>query len=104
MREGGIMKILKIENGGGYFNISNTSDWVAIDQIDKVNLMNLLNVFLESDVQLDDPNEQTISNQAQAIVYKSIYDKFKALEENKSKFKDESERTYLSAIKKYSEA
>jgi hypothetical protein len=96
------MKILKIDNGNGYYKVSDSSDWKPIDAIDKDGLTKLLNYFLESDVVMDNLDENTLSNQAQQIIYKSIYDKFSILEENKGKFKDESDRTYLEAIQKYS--
>lgn len=101
MKEGRGMKILKIEKGNGYFRICDEDDWKPIDEIGKDGLMKLLNSFLDSDVEMDNYDEQKLSNQAQQIIYKSIYEKFSNLRENKSKFKDESDRTYLSAIQKY---
>ncbi len=98
------MKILKIENGNGYYKASDDTDWKPIDEIDKVGLMQLLNYFLGSDVEMDDLDKNTLSNQAQLIIYKSIYEKFKNLEEHKGKFKDEGERTYLDAIQKYAQS
>lgn len=97
-----VMKILKIENGKGYFRTSNSDDWKTIDEIDKDGLMKLLDRFLGSDVEMDDIDEKSLSNQAQQIIYRSISEKLSNLKENKSKFKDESDRTYLDAIQKYS--
>jgi hypothetical protein len=51
---------------------------------------------------MDPPDENKLQNQAQQIIYKSIFDKLSSLQENKSKFKDESDRKYLSALQKYS--
>lgn len=98
------MKILKIENGNGYFRTSYNGDWRAIDEIDKDGLMKLLGLYLGSDVKMDDVDENSLSNQAQRIIYKSIFEKLNNLKESKSKFKDESDRTYLSAIQKYSQS
>lgn len=95
------MKILKIEEGKGYFRSSDNGDWIPIDEIDKDGLMKLLNRFLDADVEMDIYNEKTLLNQAQQIIYKSIFEKFSLLQENKSKFKDESNRMYLSEIQKY---
>lgn len=104
MTSGGrAMKILKIDNNKGYFRTSDTEKWMAIDEIDKDKLMELLNLFLEKEVEMDSLDEKTLSNQAHSIIYKSIHDKFKTLENNKSKFKDEAGRTYLSAMQKYSD-
>ncbi len=97
------MKILKIENGKGYFN-SIEDNWELIDKIDKDSLMKLLDKFIKFEIELDEYNPEKISHQAHQIIYKSIYDKFKSLQGNKSKFKDESDRTYLSAIQKYQQS
>ncbi|HEY9079372.1 hypothetical protein [Magnetovibrio sp.] len=95
------MKILKIENGQGFFKYSESAGWEAIDQIDKDGLMGLLNCYLENAVEMDEFDESNLSHQAQQIIYKSVYEKFKTLDDNKEKFKDESERQYLTAIQKY---
>ena len=97
------MKILKIEKGNGYFWAVESDDWTAIDKIDKEGLMKLLEYFLASDVEVDSFDEEKLSNKAQQIVYKSIFEKFSNLKENKDKFKDESDRMYLDAIRKYSQ-
>jgi len=51
---------------------------------------------------MDSMEENELSNQAHSIIYESIYEKLDMLTENKSKFKDESDRLYLSEIQKYS--
>lgn len=96
------MKILKIEDNKGFYNSSDDEDWKPVDEIDKDGLMKLLNLYLEKDVEMDTLEEHSLSNQAQKIVYRSIFDKLDSLKENKSKFRDESDRIYLSAIEKYS--
>lgn len=99
---GGVdMKILEINNSNGYFFCIEDKDWKPIDEIDKGSLMNLLNVFIKSDVIMDDYDENLVRNKAHQIIYKSIFEKFKALKENKSKFKDESDRLYLDELQKY---
>jgi hypothetical protein len=98
------MKILKIENSNGFFLVAEDNTWKAIDEIDKDGLMSLLDLFLEDDVEMDVVEEDNLSNQAHLIIYKSIFEKLSSLKESKSKFKDESEREYLSAIQEYSES
>jgi len=97
------MKILKIKNSHGYFLCSKTSAWKQIDEIDKDGLMDLLNQYLNDDIEIeiDVFDEALIKNQAQRIIYKSVFEKFLSLIDNKSKFKDESERLYLDSIQKY---
>ena len=95
------MKILKIESGKGYYYSSKSDQWNEIDQIDKDSLMSLLNLLLGQDVEMDSLDDNELQNQAQQIIYKSIFEKLKGLSENKSKFKDESDRLYLDVIEKY---
>lgn len=96
------MKILKIDDNCGFFRSSDKDDWKPIDEIDKDRLMELLNIYLSADVEMDSLDEKSLANQAQQIIYRSIYAKLNGLKESKSKFKDESDRTYLEAIDKYS--
>ncbi|MES9874703.1 MAG: hypothetical protein ABW146_16475 [Candidatus Sedimenticola sp. 6PFRAG7] len=98
------MKILRIDDNSGYFRFSDKDEWKPIDEIDKDGLMKLLNVYLSKDVEMDNIDEKSLANQAQQIIYKSIFAKLDGLKESKSKFKDESDRTYLTAIEKYSKA
>jgi len=95
------MKILKIESGKAHFCIDGNS-WKLIDTIDKDALMSLLRLVLTSEVEMDDYNEGLLANPAHQIIYKSISTKLKDLIPQKSKFKDESDRTYLEAIERYS--
>ena len=98
------MKILKIDGGNGYFWAVSSEEWLPIDKIDKAGLMELLTAFLSEDVEVDEYNEESLSNKAQQIIYRSVSEKFNTLKENKDKFKDESERMYLEAMRKYSNA
>ena len=102
-KERGDMKILKIENGCGYFLRLGKEEWKAIDEIDKDELFSLLNVFLDHDVEMVEPDESALTNQAHLIIYRSIFEKLNTLADNKSKFRDESERMYLDEIRKYSQ-
>lgn len=99
-KERGYMKILEIKENQGLFSVDG-KHWIMIDEIDKENLMKLVNLALTSPVEMDEFIENKINNQAHQIIYKSIYEKLKALQENKNKFIDESERLYLEAIEKY---
>lgn len=97
------MKILKVEGGRGFYKPPDAAAWAEIDKIDKDGLLQLLSAFLEHDVEMDAPDDAALSNQAQVIIYKSIFEKLKSLADNKSKFKDESDRLYLAEIQKYSQ-
>lgn len=95
------MKILKIENGCGYY-LSSLDGWEKIDEIGKDGLLNLLDRFLEEDVEMDTPDENNLQNDVHKIVYSHIFQKLSALAESKSSFKDDSERLYFDEINKYS--
>lgn len=101
MKEGEGMKILKIKGGKGFFRCGISCKWKPVDQIDKDDLMRLLDIFVKKDVSMDPFDETLIKNQAQQIIYKSIFEKFNFLMGNKSRFKDESERTYLNELQRY---
>ena len=97
------MKILEIKENKGFFRRSSKDKWKEIDAIDKDDLLALLDTFLGSAVEMDLPDDTKLQNQAQQIIYKSIFDKFSSLQKNKSKFKDESDRRYLKEMQKYSD-
>jgi len=98
------MKILKIENGCGYFWVAFSSEWRKIDEIDKDGLLSLLDLFLDGDVQMDSPDESNLSNEVHKIIYIHIFQKLSSLSESKSSFKDDSERLYFDEINKYASA
>jgi len=103
MRSGArLMKILRIDGGCGYFLANSSSEWRKIDEIDKGELLHLLNRFLEEDVEMDAPDGVNLQNEVHKIVYSHIFQKLSALTESKSSFKDDSERLYFDEINKYS--
>jgi len=95
------MKILKIENGKGLF--LKGTEWVELDQIGKEDLLVLLDKIIEDELEMDVFDANSLQNKAHQIIYKHLYQKFEELKTNKSRFKDESERIYKSAIEKYTE-
>ena len=97
------MKILEIREHKGFFRLSESARWQAIDTIDKDALLALLDLYLESDVTMDAPDEENLGNQAHSIIYRNVYGKFVALSDEKNRFTDESQRLYLEEIKRYSE-
>ena len=69
------MKILKIENGCGFYLKPILSEWEPIDKIDRLGLMALLDTLIENEVEMDVIDDENLSNQAHRIIYKSIADK-----------------------------
>ena len=96
------MKILKIDGGIGYFWVESAQEWRTIEVIDKSGLLSLLNIFLDGDVEMDSPTAHNLPNEVHKIIYSHIYEKLSSLFENKSSFRDDSERRYFDEINKYS--
>ncbi|WP_316840054.1 hypothetical protein [Pedobacter gandavensis] len=98
------MIYLKIENNKGYFlrkKSDETIEFTEIDQITKDDLFYLLNQVLNDDYEMDEFNESILSNKAHQIIYKNLHEKFIELLSNKTRFKDESENLYKTALDKY---
>ena len=97
------MKYLKIENDKGYFIKSkiNPNNWTEIDQIEKDDLINLLDIASNEDFELDVYDEEILGNKAHQIIYKHIAEKFTTFLSNKSRFKDEADNLYKAALEKY---
>jgi len=99
------MKYLKVEENKAYFcrlNAENAAEWVQIDLIGKDDLQALLNNAIADEFEMDPYSEETLSNKAHYIIYKNLHEKFTALLANKSRFKDESDSLYKTALEKYS--
>ena len=98
------MKFLKISDSKGYFlnplNLDN-GEWVEMDKIEKDHLLGLLDKALHNEFEMDEFSEEAIKNKAHLIIYRNLYSKFSNLIENKSRFKDESEKVFSDALKKY---
>lgn len=102
MKEGATcMKYLKIESDKVYF-LDTESNWQEIDILDKNSLLYLLDKAIEDDeFEMDEFDESNISHKAHQIIYKSIYEKFTGLLDEKTRFKDESRLLYRDAFEKY---
>lgn len=97
------MKYLKIENHKGYFikDKSTPNSWTEIDQIEKDDLLNLLDIATNEDFELDVYDEAILGNKAHQIIYKHIAEKFTTFLSNKSRFKDEADNLFKVALEKY---
>jgi hypothetical protein len=95
------MKYLKIDNNQGFYFDQDKKQWVEIDKITKENLVFLLDKAISEDFEMDEFNEELIGHKAHKIVYKSIYEKFYNLIENKKSFKDDCDSQFRNAIEKY---
>ncbi|KEC83669.1 hypothetical protein [Acinetobacter sp. ETR1] len=95
------MKCLKIDNGKGFFSLDGDS-WNALDEISKEDILTIINLCLESSFEMDSPTVETVHNKAHDIIYKNLYAKFLELNNQRTRFKDESENLFKEALAKYS--
>lgn len=97
------MKYLKIEDNKGYFIKDKTQPavWTEIDQIEKDDLLKLLDNATNDDFELDLYDENLLGNKAHQIIYKHLSEKFTMFLTNKDRFKDEADSIYKDAIEKY---
>jgi hypothetical protein len=97
------MKFLKIENNKVFFikDKSQPDNWTEIYQMEKNDLMKLLDFATEEDFEMDDFDENLIQHKAHQIIYKNLFEKFSTFLLNKNRFKDESEAIFKEALEKY---
>ena len=100
MKEVTHMKYLKIEDNKGYLYVDG-SDWIPLDEITKDHILDLLDKALSDDFEMDEYEKEIIDNQTHKIIYKNIYEKFYDLHNKRTRFKDESETLFNSALAKY---
>lgn len=97
------MKYLKINDNKAFYlkDKAKPNEWTEIDQIDKIDLMKLLDFASESDFEMDAYDENLIQHKAHQIIYKNLTEKLSIFLSNKNRFIDESESTYKIALEKY---
>ena len=99
-KEDNLMKYLKINDNKGFYQTGD-DNWKEIDSINKEDLMILLDKAIETDFEMNEFIVDNIQNKAHQIIYRNLYEKFSELLDNKTRFKDESEQLYKSAMEKY---
>ncbi|MFT4804894.1 MAG: hypothetical protein ACI9YE_002109 [Psychroserpens sp.] len=96
------MKCLKIADGKGHYSL-NGVDWLLLDEIKKEHILAIVTTCLDERFEMDDPSVSPVHNKAHEIIYSNLYTKFLELEDNQSRFKDDSENLFKEAIAKYKE-
>lgn len=95
------MKLLKIDEGKGYFLGEDTEDQ-PVDKLTKEDLLRMVDLTLtEDEILFDEYDENSLHNQAHQIIYKNVYEKLHFLRERRSEFVDESERLFLEEYDSY---
>jgi hypothetical protein len=94
------MKLLKIENNQGFFYV-NDNGYLPMDKLTKDALLKLVDITLESEIEIDEYDEKNIQHQAHQVIYKSVSNKLLDLNSRKQEFTDQSERLFLAEYEKY---
>ena len=95
------MKLLKIEEGQGYFLLPDQS-YREIDKISKEDLVEIIGTVLSKDVDFDIYTDDGLLNPAQKIVYKNIGEKLQNLAARREEYKGEVENLFKKEFDKYS--
>ncbi len=94
------MKILKIENGLGYYLAA--EKYKPMDKLNKDDLLKLVDMLLADDViEMDAYNEEQLQQQAHRIIYKNVFEKLGELQKRKAEYTDESDRMFHTEYEKY---
>lgn len=96
------MRLLRISDGVASY-LGPDDQFVSVDRITKEDLLRLVDLTLSRDVEFDSFDQESVKNQAQQIVYKSVVEKLQELKQRRKEFTDESERLYLQEYERYSE-
>ncbi|WP_335989178.1 hypothetical protein [Pseudoalteromonas sp. CH_XMU1449-3] len=96
------MKLLRINETTDIPQFTtNGNDWRNIDEINKNDISDMLNLCIKEDVSLENIDCSQIKNPAQKIIFTNIYNKFKEFIDDKVNFKDQIEGLYKEAMEKY---
>ena len=94
------MKYLEIKDNKGYYR--NDTGMVEIDQINKDDLLKLIDHAEGNDFEMDAYNENQLQNKAHQIIYQSIYSKLNDFLTDKEQFNREVDALYSKAVGFYS--
>jgi hypothetical protein len=96
------MKILKIDDGKGYFLKENS--FCEIDQITKDDILHYVDLIIGGEeLEYDEYDENKLHNEAHKIIYGNLLDKIIDLKNHKDQLTDSIDQMYKTEIEKYSE-
>jgi len=93
------MKYLEIKDKKGYY--WNDHDMVEIDQINKDDLLKLINHAEEDEFEMDMFDEKNLQNKAHQIIYQSIHTKLTDFLGDREQFKRDVDVLYAEAVGEY---
>lgn len=97
------MNYTKIDKLGVYFRLNEGMDWKPISDIQGDDLITLLEKALDEDeFELAEYDTKQIKNEAQNIIYKSVYEKISEIRNDRENILDEHLQRYSEVIDKYS--
>ena len=95
------MKLLKVENERAYF-LAADGDFQTIDRIVKEDLLRLVNLTLsETALEFDEFDERSLPQKAHFLIYKSVVQKLKDLQNRKDEYRDQTDRLFIDAYQRY---
>lgn len=93
------MKYLEIKNNKGYY--WNDNEMVEIDQINKDDLLKLINHAEGDEFEIDTYDENQLQNKAHQIIYQSIHTKLSDFLADKEQFNRDVDTLYAEAVGEY---
>lgn len=93
------MKYLEIKDSKGYY--WDDKEMVEIDQINKDDLLKLINHAEKDEFEMDAYDENKLHNKAHQIIYQSIHTKLADFLTDKEQFKTDVEAMYAKAVGEY---
>lgn len=106
------MKILKIEDKKGWF--INPKKWnkgceedkqnyEAIEKISKADIFDILDYFLDEDIEFDEYDADQLPNPLQDIIYEKLYEQLKTVRDSKEDILKGVEEEFEKAKQKYND-
>lgn len=93
------MKYLEIKDGKAYY--WNDKEMIEIDQINKDDLLKIINHAEEDEFEMDVYDENQLQNKAHRIIYQSIHAKLSDFLTDKPQFKRDVDTMYAKAVGEY---
>lgn len=94
------IKILKINDGKGYY-LDKNGNYVEVDKVDRDSLLYLINLVINSEVEIETYDESLILNKVHQIIYKEISQKILTLNTSKLTLLSNINTEYADLINKY---
>lgn len=103
------MKIMVIKEKKGLFinpkkvnhEVSIDEQYKTVDLITKEDILDILDYWIDDDIEMDPYDQNELPNPAQATIYNSLYAHFEKIKINKEQIKKEVDDVFSEEEKKY---